>query len=91
MLDMREIDLHQNKYDFFYFLKKKNRQSEDSFQQKLFLKDVGALLNEYRMSEERYHKLNSQKLISLAFQKRAQDEIKLYTSKATNDKSFRYI
>jgi hypothetical protein len=43
------------------------------------------------MSEERYHKLNSQKLISLAFQKRAQDEIKMYTSKSSSDKSFRYI
>lgn len=41
------------------------------------------------MAEERFHKLNSQKLISLAFQKRAQDEIKLYTSKNISDRSFR--
>jgi hypothetical protein len=58
---------------------------------KFLPQDVVSLANEFRASEERYHKLNSQKLISLAFQKRAQDEFKTYTSKNANEKSFRYF
>ncbi len=54
-------------------------------------KDVILLSNEFRASEERYHKLNSQKIVSLAFQKRAQDEFKTYTTKNSNEKSFRYL
>lgn len=65
--------------------KKKRKLNLNQFE----IKDVRILSNEYRMAEERYHKLNSQKLFSLALQKRAQDEIKLITSKSTNEKSFR--
>jgi hypothetical protein len=46
------------------------------------------LADDYRIFEARYHYFNSQKLISLAFQRRAQDEIKLYT-KHSSEKSFR--
>jgi hypothetical protein len=52
------------------------------------LKDVRGLADDYRIFEARYHYFNTQKLISLAFQKRAQEEVKLYT-KNSSDKSFR--
>lgn len=54
------------------------------------MKDVRALADDYRIFEARYHYFNTQKLISLAFQKRAQEEIKLYT-KNSSEKSFRYV
>lgn len=50
-----------------------------------------ALSTEYRIAEERFHKLNNQKLISLAFQKRAQDEVNLYKVKNAAEKSFRWV
>lgn len=51
--------------------------------------EVRSLTEDYRIYEARYHYFNSQKLISLAFQKRAQDEIKLYTKNGT-EKTFRF-
>jgi hypothetical protein len=50
--------------------------------------EVRSLTEDYRIYEARFHYFNSQKLISLAFQKRAQEEIKLYTKNGT-DKTFR--
>lgn len=46
-------------------------------------------MDDYRILEARYHYFNSQKLISIVYQKRAQDEIKLYTRSGGNEKSFR--
>ena len=46
------------------------------------------LVDDYRILEARYHYFNSQKLISLVYQKRSQDEVKLYTRNG-NEKSFR--
>jgi intraflagellar transport protein 81 len=51
--------------------------------------DVRTLADEYRISEARYHYLNTQKMMALVFQKRAQDEIKLYTKHGSDNKSFR--
>ena len=51
-------------------------------------KDVRALVDDYRIFEARFHYFNTQKLISLSFQKRAQEEIKLYTKNAS-EKSIR--
>ena len=52
--------------------------------------EVRSLTEDYRIYEARFHYFNSQKLISLAFQKRAQEEIKMYTKNGT-DKTFRYV
>jgi hypothetical protein len=49
---------------------------------------VRTLVDDYRIFEARYHYFNTQKLISLSFQKRAQEEVKLYT-KNSSDKSIR--
>ena len=46
------------------------------------------MVDDYRIFEARFHYFNTQKLISLSFQKRAQEEIKLYTKNAS-EKSIR--
>ena len=49
-----------------------------------------SLADDYRIFEARFHYFNTQKLISLALQKRAQEEVKLYTKcNNTENKSFR--
>ena len=50
--------------------------------------EVRSLVDDYRILEARYHYFNSQKLIAIVNQKRAQDEVKLYTKNGT-EKSFR--
>lgn len=54
--------------------------------------EVRSLADDYRIFEARFHYFNTQKLISLSLQKRAHDEVKLYTkSNQSDNKSLREI
>lgn len=53
--------------------------------------EVRSLADDYRIFEARFHYFNTQKLISLSLQKRAHNEVKLYTKSNSDSKSLREI